>query len=143
MQIQKSTQKNDSRSCINECFSPRSTPIAMKALVPVLPRASENPSRCSLIVRLRFVRNARHEGLSSSSFITRFPGETSHCNIPAVVTHLQHVNNSLSYFVPWLDDFMTYLSLVRFRNRCWFGSETGTSSTLYSRFHRTDGPSSH
>ena len=70
MQIQNSTQKNDLRSCINECFSFKSIPMTINALVPVLPCVPEDPSCCSLIARSKSIKNDRQEGLSSFSFST-------------------------------------------------------------------------
>ncbi|KAG5299785.1 hypothetical protein I7I50_06717 [Histoplasma capsulatum G186AR] len=83
MHIQNRTQKNDSRSCMKQCFSPYKTPMAMNALVPVLPRAPEDSSRCTLIARSRSIRKAGHEGLSLSSFTIRLRGEMSHWMRPA------------------------------------------------------------
>src|ERR1700761_5774506 len=84
MHIQNNTQKNDSRSCIKECCSPRSAPIAMKALVPVFPCAPEALTRCSLMARSRSIKNEDQEGLFLSSLIMRLLMEMSLWRIPAL-----------------------------------------------------------
>src|SRR6266498_3919047 len=82
MRVQKRTQKKYFTSCIKDLFSPYSAPIAMKALVPVLFGAPDGFSQSSLIARSRSIKNDDQEGLSSSSFINRFPIEISLWSLP-------------------------------------------------------------
>src|SRR6478609_6677702 len=83
MHIQYKNQKNDSRSCMKECCSPNSTPIAINTLVPVFPFAPEAPCRRSWMARSRSMRNEGHEGLFSSSLIIKLFIEMSCWRMPA------------------------------------------------------------
>lgn len=84
MHIQNRTQKSDSGSCMKECCSPRSAPIAMKALVPVFTCAPEAAWGCSSIARSRSIKNVRQEGLAESSLIMRLLIEMFRWRRPAL-----------------------------------------------------------
>ncbi|KAK9562199.1 hypothetical protein V6Z88_003728 [Aspergillus fumigatus] len=69
-------------------FSPNSRPIAINALVPVLPLAPDGRSRCSLMARSKSIRKADQDGFSSSSLRIRLPVEISPCKNPALVCNV-------------------------------------------------------